>query len=149
MDLDSTDKKILEILQKDAEKSYAEIAKEIGVSSSGVHKRVKRLKEQKIIQKTVTKINPKKIGKKLKAFIGVSTKSGRCEDVRPKLTQRKEVLEVHEMAGEHDLFLKLVTDGPSKLNEILHEIDRISGVESTRTSIVLKTEKETSKISLS
>ncbi len=53
------------------------------------------------------------------------------------------------MAGEHDLFLKLVTDGPSKLNEILHEIDRISGVESTRTSIVLKTEKETSKISLS
>lgn len=146
MNLDSTDKKILEILQENAEKSYAEIAEKIGISSSGAHKRIKQLKEQEIIQKTVTKIDPKKIGKKLKAFIGVSTESGRCEDVRPRLTKRKEILEVHEMAGEHDLFLKLVTDGPGKLNKILHEIDSISGVESTRTSIVLKTEKETSKI---
>lgn len=148
MNLDSTDKKILKILQENAKKSYSEIGEKIGISSSGVHKRIKHLKKKGVIQKTVTKIDPKKVGKKLKAFIGVATESGRCKDVRPKLTKRPEVLEVHEMAGEHDLFLKLVTDSPDKLNKILHEIDRISGVESTRTSIVLKTEKETSKIKL-
>ncbi len=106
------------------------------------------MKEHEIIEKTVSKVNPKKVDKKLKAFIGVATESGRCGDVRPKLIDRNEILEVHEMAGEHDLFLKLITEEPGKLNKILHEIDRIPGVESTRTSIVLKTEKETTKIPL-
>lgn len=148
MELDSTDKKILDLLQKDAKLSYAEIGERLGISSSGVHKRVKRLVKNDVIDRFVAIINPKKTGKKLKAFIGVATESGKCGDVRPKLIDRSEVLEVHEMAGEHDLFLKLITTDAEKLNKILHEIDDIPGVESTRTSIVLKTEKETTNISL-
>lgn len=148
LELDSADRKILNLLQGNAKMPYVEIAEEIGISSSGVHKKIKRLMEREIIQNFVTIIDPKKIGRKLKAFIGVATESGRCSDVRPILINRAEVLEVHEMAGEHDLFLKLITTDTEKLNEILHEIDRIPGVSSTRTSIVLKTEKETTSISI-
>lgn len=147
LELDSMDEEILNLLQEDAKLPYAEIAEELGISSSGVHKRIKRLQEGGVIQRFVTIVDPKKIGKKLKAFIGVATESGRCSDVRPKLIDRPDILEVHEMAGEHDLFLKLITEDTEKLNEILHEIDRISGVGSTRTSVVLKTEKKTTSIS--
>lgn len=146
MELDSKDKKILNLLQENAKIPYAEIAEKLEISSSGVHKRIKHLLEEEVIKRFVTIIDPKKVGKKLKAFIGVSTEPGRCGDVRPKLIARPEVLEVHEMAGEHDLFLKLITEDAEKLNDILHEIDRVAGVSRTQTSIVLKTEKETTSI---
>lgn len=146
MELDQTDKEILNLLQDNAKVPYAEIGERLGISSSGVHKRIKRLKEEGIIQQFATIIDPKKVGKNLKAFIGVTTKPGRCKDVRPKLIDYPGILELYEMAGEHDLFAKLITTRTEKLNDILHDIDQIPGVESTRTSIVLETEKESSKI---
>lgn len=148
LELDLIDKKLLDLLQNDAKTPYAQLAKALGISSSGVHKRIKRLTETGVIRQFVAIVNPQTIDKKLKAFIGVSTEPGCCAKVKPKLIQRPEVLEVHEVAGEHDLFLKLITDDTSKLNDLLHEIDRIPGVSSTRTLIVLKTEKETAMIAL-
>jgi Lrp/AsnC family transcriptional regulator for asnA, asnC and gidA len=146
MELDKTDKKLLNLLQADARLSYAELAKRLGVSTSGIHKRVKRLVDAEVIKRFVVVVDPQAIGKKLKAFIGVSTESGRCAEVKSQLIRKPEVLEIHEVAGEHDLFLKIITDDPLKLNDILHEFDSIPGVGSTRTLIVLKTEKETNAI---
>jgi len=148
VELDETDRKLLNLLQNDAKLPYAKLAEKLGISSSGVHKRVKRLTETGVIKRFVAVVDPQAIGKKLKAFIGVSTEPGSCARVRPQLIRRPEVLEVHETAGEHDLFLKLVTDDTLKLNDLLHEMDGIPGVSSTRTLIVLKTEKETGAVKL-
>ena len=146
MELDPIDKKLLNLLQADAKMPYAELAKRLGVSTSGIHKRVKRLIDAGVINRFVAMVEPQVIGKKLKAFIGVSTDPGRCAEVKSQLIKRPEVLEIHEVAGEHDLFLKLITDDTLTLNDILHELDSIPGVSSTRTLIVLKTEKETSAV---
>jgi len=148
LELDEIDRKLLNLLQNDAKLPYAKLAGKLGISSSGVHKRVKRLTEAGVIKQFVAVVDPQTIGKKLKAFIGVSTEPGSCARVRPQLIRRPEVLEVHETAGEHDLFLKLVTDDTLKLNDLLHEMDGIPGVSSTRTLIVLKTEKETGAVKL-
>jgi Lrp/AsnC family transcriptional regulator for asnA, asnC and gidA len=148
MRLDEIDRKLLNLLQEDAKVPYAELAGRLGISPSGVHKRVKRLVEEGVIKKFVAVIDPQVSGKKLKAFIGISTEPGKCGEVIAKLEERPEVLEIHEAAGEHDLFLKVITEDTTKLNEILHEIDRIPGVSSSRTMVVLKTEKETGLIQL-
>jgi DNA-binding Lrp family transcriptional regulator len=148
MELDKIDRKLLNLLQGDAKAPYAKLAKRLGISSSGIHKRVKKLVDAGMIQKFVAVVDPQVVGKKLKAFMGISTSPGTCGEVIAQLSQRPEVLEIHEVAGEHDLFVKLVTDDTLKLNEILHEIDKIPGVSSTRTLIVLKTEKETGLIQL-
>ncbi len=148
MELDKIDRKLLNLLQEDAKASYAKLAKILGISSSGIHKRVKKLVDAGMIRKFVAVVDPQIVGKKLKAFMGISTSPGTCGGVIAQLNQRPEVLEIHEVAGEHDLFVKLVTDDTLKLNEILHEIDKIPGVSSTRTLIVLKTEKETGLIQL-
>jgi len=148
MELDAIDRKLLNLLQEDAKMPYAELAKRLGISSSGVHKRVRRLVDGGVIKKFVAVIDPQISGKKLKAFIGISTSPGACGQVIAQLSKRPEVLEIHEAAGEHDLFIKIITDDTLKLNEILHEMDRIPGVSSSRTLIVLKTEKETGLIRL-
>jgi len=146
MELDETDRKLLNLLQGDAKVSYAKLAKRLGISSSGIHKRVKRLMNAGVIKKFVVVVDPQAVGKKLKAFIGVSTSPGTCGEVIAQLNRRPEVLEIHEVVGEHDLFLKLIIDDTLGLNKVLHEIDRIPGVSSTRTLVVLKTEKETGLI---
>jgi Lrp/AsnC family transcriptional regulator for asnA, asnC and gidA len=148
MELDEIDRKLIELLQGDAKVPYAKLARRLGISSSGVHKRVKRLVDEGVIRKFVAVIDPQILGKKLKAFIGISTSPGTCSEVIDQLKKRAEVLEIHEVAGEHDLFVKIITDDTLKLNEILHEMDRIQGVSSSRTLIVLKTEKETGLIRL-
>jgi DNA-binding Lrp family transcriptional regulator len=144
--MDETDEKLLNLLQEDSETPYVKLAKRLGVSPSGVHKRVKRLVKAGVIKKFVALVDPGVIGKRLKAFVGISTAPGACGGVIEELDKRPEVLEIHEMAGEHDLFVKLITEDTVKLNEILHEIDRIPGVSTTRTLIVLKTEKETGTV---
>ncbi len=146
MELDETDRKLLSLLQGDAKVPYAKLAKRLGISSSGIHKRVKRLVDAGVIKKFVAVVDPQAVGKKLKAFIGVSTSPGTCGEVIAQLNRRPEVLEIHEVVGEHDLFLKLIIDDTLGLNKVLHEIDRIPGVSSTRTLVVLKTEKETGSI---
>lgn len=146
--LDETDRKLLDLLQSDAKLPYAKLARRLGISTSGVHKRIKRLSDAGVIQRFVAVTDPILVGKKLKAFIGISTSPGSCGEVIAKLRTRPEVLEIHEVAGEHDLFVKLITEDTSKLNELLHGIDRIVGVSSTRTLVVLKTEKETCAIPL-
>jgi len=148
MELDAMDRKLLSMLQEDAKLPYAKLAKKLGISSSGVHKRIKRLMDAGVVQRFVAVVDPQVVGKKLKAFIGVSTASGTCRDVIAQLSRRPEVLEIHEVAGEHDLFVKLITDDTLRLNELLHEMDKIPGISSTRTIIVLKTEKETNAITL-
>ncbi len=148
MELDEIDRKLLNLLQDDAKVPYAKLAKRLGISSSGVHKRVKRLIDAGAIDKFVALIDPQVTEKKLKAFIGISTSPGTCGEVIAQLSSRPEVLEIHEVAGEHDLFVKLLTEDTIKLNKLLHEMDKIPGVSSTRTLIVLKTEKETSTVAL-
>lgn len=140
--LDDIDMKLLSLLQANSKRPFAELGKMVGISSSGVHKRVRRLEKAGVIKKYVAVIDQGALGKRLKAFVGLSTAPGTCGEVISKLLARAEVLEIHEMAGEHDLFIKLVAEDTLKLNEILHEIDRIPGVSSTRTIVVLKTEKE-------
>ncbi|MCS7131976.1 MAG: Lrp/AsnC family transcriptional regulator [Hadesarchaea archaeon] len=148
LQLDEIDRKLLDLLQADAKLSYAQLAEQLGISSSGVHKRMKRLVDAGVIKRFVAVVEPLLVGKRLKAFIGISTSPGTCGEVIGKLAGYPEVLEIHEVAGEHDLFVKLITDDTVRLNELLHEIDRIPGVSSTRTLVVLKTEKETGSISL-
>jgi Lrp/AsnC family transcriptional regulator for asnA, asnC and gidA len=146
IEVDEVDRRLLALVQANSETPYVELAKSLEISPSGVHKRVKRLMKAGIIKKFVALIDSELLGKKLKAFVGISTSPGACGKVIMELGKRPEVLEIHEMAGEHDLFVKLITEDTLKLNDILHDIDRIPGVSSTRTFIVLKTEKETNVV---
>lgn len=86
MELDKIDRKLLNLLQGDAKASYAKLAKRLGISSSGIHKRVKKLVDVGTIQKFVAVVDPQVVGKKLKAFMGISTSPGTCGKVIARLS---------------------------------------------------------------
>jgi len=138
------DRRILKILQENAETPYSQISAKLGISKAAVHKRLKELKRRGVIKRICAIVDPKMLGKGLKAFVGVSTEPGACPEVIGKLREIPEILEIHEMAGEHDLLLKVIVSDTEQLNVFLHEIDKLPGISGSKTFVVLKTEKETS-----
>lgn len=128
--MDETDKKILDILEDDARKSFTDIADEAGVSEGTVRNRVENMLEAGAIEKFTVRR-----GKTAsKAVVMVKIETGR--DIEDVLEDFPDV-EVMEVAGEYDLILEIEKDSNHEINYVLDEIRSIDGVESTETYMVL------------
>ena len=149
--IDDTDLQILGILQGAARTSNAEIARQVNMVPSAVLERIRKLEEGGIICGYETRLNPEVFGLRLLAFVFVrtndSTHSRRTEQV---LAAIPEVQEVHHIAGEDCFIVKVRTSTPQALGRLLREkIGPLESVISTRTTIVLETQKESGLLPLS
>jgi len=142
--LDGTDRQILDVLQKNARTSNAEIARRVGKAPSAVLERIRKMEARGVIQGYEVRINPKALGHGLTAFTFVhaedavgSVRSGR------ELAELPEVLEVHHTAGQDAYLIKSRVEDTEALGMLLRKIGHIESVRDTRTTIVLTTVKET------
>lgn len=146
--IDTIDKQILNIIQKDARISNAEIARQIGLAPSATLERVKKLEERGVISGYVTKINPADVGFGLTAFVFVKTSF--CGSIGSVLAEIPEVLEVHDIAGEDCYLLKVRAENTEELGKFFREkLKNLPEIISTRTTIVLQTIKETIALPIS
>ena len=137
------DKKILNIMQKDARVSNAEIARQVGLAPSAVLERVKKLEERGIIRGYATELDAAELGYGLTAFVAVRTNACGGETDRF-LSEIPEVLEVHDVAGEDSYLLKIRVKNTEELALLLREkLKNVPNLISTKTTIVLQTLKET------
>ncbi|HNG73452.1 MAG TPA: Lrp/AsnC family transcriptional regulator [Candidatus Obscuribacter sp.] len=136
--MDDIDLKLLALLQEDAKQKYADLAQRLNLSAPSVHARVKKMEQAGIIESYGLKIDSSKIGLKLCAFVRVTTE-GVGSELGKSLYRFKEVEEVHSVAGEECLLLKVRTADTDSLSHFLDEIRRVKGVRKTITSIVLTT----------
>ncbi len=146
--IDSIDAKILSILQGNARVSNAEIARQVELAPSAIFERIRKLEERGVILGYSTRINPKAIGRALLAFVFVRAdeKPG-AEQTALRVAEIPEVLEVHDVAGEDCLLVKVRTADTDALGRLLRDqIGRIETITSTRTTIVLDSVKETSDL---
>ncbi len=142
------DMKILNIIQKDARISNAEIARQVGLAPSAVLVRVRKLEERGVIQGYAAEIDAAQVGFGLTAFVFVRT-SDRCGGTDTVLTKIPEVLEVHDVAGEDCYLLKVRAKNTDELGKLLREkLGMLPEVLSTRTTVVLQTVKETTALPL-
>jgi Lrp/AsnC family transcriptional regulator for asnA, asnC and gidA len=140
--LDDTSKAIIEILQLDGRRSYAAIAKEVGLSEAAVRQRVSRLIETGVMQ-IVAVTDPLTIGFKRQAMIGLKV-DGDTQAVAAELCLLDEVDYVVITAGSFDIILEIVCEDDDQLLETLsHRIRSIPAVRSTETFIYLKLAKQT------
>ncbi|MEX1257004.1 MAG: Lrp/AsnC family transcriptional regulator [Gemmatimonadota bacterium] len=148
--IDATDRKILGLLQENARVPAAAIAREIGLAPSAVHYRIRKLEESGVIQGYETKIDPRSVGRALVAFVRVQTGEGaRAPDLTQALAALSEVQEVHRVVGEDCFFVKVRVRDTTALAELLDSrLQTITGVASTRTTIVLTSAKETRTLPL-
>jgi Lrp/AsnC family leucine-responsive transcriptional regulator len=149
-DFDAIDRRILDALQKNGRVAQVEIAREVGLAPSAVLERMRKLESKGIIRGYAAILSPKATGLGMLAFIAVRTAEVAGEDkVGRDLAKVPEVLEVHHVAGDDCFLVKIRARDAEHLGELLKtRIGRISGVRSTRTTIVLGSLKESLRLPL-
>ena len=147
--LDAVNIEILNLLQQNARMSASEIASEVGLSVAAAAERIKMLVEAKFIEGFITKLNAKKIGFDLCAFIAVdSASSDHYKDIINEAESNNSVLECHSVIGEGSHLLKILVKNSTKLEKLLSDIQAWPGLIRTHTMLVLSTFKETTDIDL-
>ena len=136
--LDAIDKKIVHMLMDNAKTSLAHISKNIGISTTAVHQRIKKLENAGVIENSISFLNPKKIGYKVVSFIGVfMDQPSHFQELIKSLHDINEVVEAHYTTGNYTVFLKVLCVDNDHLMQILNKIQKLKGVTRTETFISL------------
>jgi len=142
--LDTIDTQMLTILRENARTSAAAIARQVNLSVPAVLERIRKLTQSGIVERFTTKLNRKRAGLTLLAFIQVRlTASTSADTFRRSAVAFACVLECHHIAGEYDYLLKVAVEDTAALERFLtDELKRVDSVAGTNTLIVLATLKE-------
>jgi Lrp/AsnC family transcriptional regulator for asnA, asnC and gidA len=138
--IDGIDKIILKNLLKDARTPIQLIAKASGISGAAVHQRLKKLEKAGVISGSQIILNPKVLGFKTVAFIGIFLdKAMRNPEAVKQLKDIPEVIECHYTTGNWSIFAKLLCQDNEHLMELLNKkIQSVKGVSRTETFISLQ-----------
>ena len=142
--LDERDRRILELVQRDAKLPQAEIARRVGLSTAAVNERLRKLEHAGVIRRWAAQVDPRALGAGITAYVEVFIEHPRFE---PAFLERvlalDEVQECHHITGEFSLLLKLRVRDMEALQQLLiHDLNALEGVRQTRTIIALSTSKE-------
>lgn len=108
--MDSTDRKILALLQDDASISVADIAKRVNLSQTPCWRRIQKLTDSGIISKRVVLVDPDAIGLGLTVFVEIESGDHSKEWLdrfSAAVTEMPEVMEIYRMAGDVDYLLRI------------------------------------------
>jgi Lrp/AsnC family leucine-responsive transcriptional regulator len=148
--MDPIDYQILDLLQRDARTTQVEIAEAVGLSQPSVADRIRKLDQGGAVLGYVARLDPRRMGNDIRAFIGVRISHPRHHDAfTRRIQQIGEVQECHRVAGLDSYLLKVVSRNTETLDHLISNVlRRIAGVTRTTTTIVLATVKETTAVPL-
>jgi len=150
--LDEIDNTLLDHMQKNARLTNAELGRLVGLSPSGVQKRLRKLEEKGIVERYAAIIDRRRLGYDLLVFVKVIIQGhtpgliARFDDA---IREMPEVLESHRIIGDADYLLKVVVRDREQLDHFLmNQLLSLNSVERVSSYLVLKEVKETSTIGL-
>jgi len=146
LELDRVDKELLKILQENADLTYAELGRMLGISPSTVYMRVKRLKEKGIIKRIVAEVNSEILGYKLRSLIFLTVDVKKYNKVIEELSKLPQVKVIYDITGEWTFALEVLAKDHIELSDLLDKIGSIDGVQQTSTAVVLRVIKEDRKV---
>lgn len=139
--LDAASKAIIEQLQEDGRRPYAEIAKAVGLSEAATRQRVLKLVDQGVMQ-IVAVTDPLQLGFARQAMIGIRV-SGDTRPVAERMSTLPGVDYVVSTAGSFDLLVEVVCENDDDLMDLLNEqIRALPEVVSTETFVYLKLHRQ-------
>jgi len=150
MELDPTDRRILETLQRDGRMSNQDLSERVNLSPSACHRRVQRLEEEGFIAGYVALLDPRRMGRLTTVFVEI-TLSGQADEVldafERAVARVPEVLECHLMAGSADYLLKVMARDTEDFARIHRKsLAALPGVRGMQSSFVLRTVRQTTAL---
>ena len=148
--MDSIDTRLIGFLMRDGRASFAELGARLGLSPAATGQRVRRLERQGLVKRYVAVLDPEALGVGLMAFVAVSLERPRDRAAFLKRVRSlPHVLECHHVTGDDDYVLKVRCRDTRDLEHVVSDgLKGMRGVARTRTTIVLRSEKDTTDLPL-
>jgi Lrp/AsnC family leucine-responsive transcriptional regulator len=144
---DHTDRKILELLQRDGRATIQEIAERVGLTPSPCLRRVRRLEQKKIIRGYAAIVDQKAAGLPISVFASVKLERQREDEIdrfSQAVSRWPEVMECYLMTGPRDYLLRIVVPDLAAYEHFLKtKLTRLEGVGSIESSFALAQVKYT------
>ena len=141
--LDSIDRRILDVLQKDGRITNSDLSERVNLSASACHRRVHGLENVGFIKNYVALLDPKAIGRRATVFVEITLAAQSDEALEAferEVAKIPDVLECHLMAGTADYLLKVVVFDTEHFAEIHRRaLVKLPGVAQMHSSFALKT----------
>lgn len=148
-ELDDLDVRLLEALQQNARSTYAELGGLVGLKAPAVHERVKRLESRGYVRGYAARLDARRLGLELIAFIACyTTPDANYDAFTTAVAALPEVCEIHSVAAEESFIIKAVTRSTAHLDELLGRLKRAPGIARTKTTVVLSTPFERGEITV-
>ncbi len=152
MDLDATDRRILNALQKQGRITNAELSERVNLSPSACHRRTQRLEEEGYIAAYVALLEPRKLGRNTTVFVEI-TLEGQAEELldafEREVARIPDILECHLMAGSADYLLKMMVEDTEDFARIHRQfLSRLPGVRQMQSSFALRTVLKTTALAV-
>ncbi len=140
LNIDELDLKLIQKMMENADHSYAELGEELHVSAGTIHVRIKKLSELGVIKNKILKVDYKKIGLDVVAFVGVYLeKSSLYDSVAKQLKKIPQVVRLNYTTGSYSMFIEIVCRDIDQLRKVLHDdLQKVQGIERTETLISLE-----------
>jgi len=149
--LDSTDKILIEELQKDSKQSIKQLAQKVNLSITPTHERIKRLEANGIIEKYVAIVNPTLLGRNLMVYCHVTLvkhQEAYFKEFEAFVAGIDEIVEVMYLAGPYDYIIKVVLKDMADFEHfIARKISRLEIISNIQSSFVITQVKKFTKIS--
>jgi Lrp/AsnC family transcriptional regulator for asnA, asnC and gidA len=137
MSADSTEDRILAVLEEDAQASYADIASRADVSKPTVRKYIDKLERDGVITGYSADIDPKKLSERSIALVGIEVESGRYVEATRAIEALDEIETLYSSSGDHTLMAEVrAADGNAIGNVIADDILSIEGVTAAHPSFL-------------
>jgi Lrp/AsnC family transcriptional regulator, regulator for asnA, asnC and gidA len=140
LNLDKLDFQIIQQMVDNAEISYADLGKKLGVSGGTIHVRIKKLEELGVSKGTRMAIDKKIMGYDVIAFLGIYLeKSSMYDSVAQDLKKIPEIVRLNYTTGNYSMFCEIVCKDIAQLRNVLHDqLQKIKWIERTETFISLE-----------
>ena len=141
MKLDDAEKEILSALQQDARMTNADLSRRVGLSESPCFRRVKNLEKSGVIQRYAARVNRRKVGLVVTAFVEV-TMERQSDKATQAFLQRvraePHILDCHAMSGSYDYLMKVVAKDMDHFSDLcMKRILKFPGVSNVQSSFSL------------
>lgn len=135
--IDTLDMKILKVLQTDGRKPIVHVAREVGANEATVRRRIKKLRREGIIERFTVVLDYHKLGRNVKAFIGLKAQPAKLKEIVDHLSKHPDVQVLYRTSGDTDIFAEVIFEQMEDLKTFLEEELRLEGILGTIVTIVI------------